>query len=225
MSPALILASNSPRRRELMRLLGWPFEVFAVEVDERLLPGESPERYVLRLAEEKARRAAQVRNIPAFYIGADTTVFLEGAILGKPQDAEEARHMLKQLRGRVHQVYSGLAVLRAEDGTCRRTVCVTDVPMRAYTDEEIEAYIQSGDPFDKAGAYAIQHPWFQPVARMEGCFAGVMGFPLCHLASLLRTFGLEPPMDVPVACQQSLNYRCPVHTFYYPVLNSLETRG
>ncbi len=223
MSIPIILASNSPRRRELMRLTGWPFEVFAVEVDERLRPGESPEQYVLRLAKEKAYRAAQRRNTPGLYIGADTTVFLEGTILGKPQDAEEARRMLKQLRGRVHQVYSGLAVLRAEDETCRSTICVSDVAMRTYTDEEIEAYIQSGDPFDKAGAYAIQHPWFQAVARMEGCFAGVMGFPLCHLASLLRTFGLAAPAEIPTACQQFLNYDCPVHAFYYPVLNSIET--
>lgn len=211
----LILASNSPRRRQLLTLSGWPFEVFAVEVDERQLAGEGPEAYVARLAETKARIAAQKRNAPGLYIGADTTVFLDGEILGKPQDEAEARRMLRQLRGRVHQVYSGVTVFSSLDGTQQTAVCITDVPMRNYSDEEIEAYVQSGDPLDKAGAYAIQHPDFQPVARMEGCFASVMGLPLCGLATMLHRFGLPAVTDVPTNCQRFLNYNCPVYSRYY----------
>ncbi len=212
----LILASNSPRRRELLKLLGLSFETLSVETDERPLPEEPPQEYVLRLAEAKARAAARDRAAPGLYLGADTTVFLEGQILGKPQDAADAHRMLRQLRGRVHQVFTGLAVLDFESATCQRAYAVTDVPMRAYSDEEIEAYVASGDPLDKAGAYAIQHPWFRPVAALEGCFANVMGLPLCHLVGLLQAVGLRPTTDVPSTCQQSLHYRCTVYPLYLP---------
>jgi septum formation protein len=212
----LILASNSPRRRELLKLLGLSFEVLPVETDERPLAGEPPQEYVLRLAEAKARTAAQVHAAPGIYLGADTTVFLDGQVLGKPQDAEEARRMLRQLRGRVHQVFTGLAVFDPERATCQKTYAVTDVPMRAYSDEEIEAYVASGDPLDKAGAYAIQHPWFRPVDALEGCFANVMGLPLCHLVGLLQAAGLRPSAAAPSACQEFLHYRCMVYPLYFP---------
>ncbi len=212
----LILASNSPRRQELLKLLGLSFETLPVKTDERPLPGEPPQEYVLRLAEAKARAAARVRAAPGLYLGADTTVFLDGQVLGKPQDAAEAHRMLRQLRGRVHQVFTGLAVLDFESATCQRAYAVTDVPMRAYSDEEIEAYVASGDPLDKAGAYAIQHPWFRPVVALEGCFANVMGLPLCHLVGLLEAVGLRPTTDVPSTCQQFLHYRCTVYPLYLP---------
>ncbi len=118
--------------------------------------------------------------------------------------------MLRQLRGRVHQVYTGIALLRLRDGNLLTDVCVTDVPMRTYRDEEIEAYVATGDPLDKAGAYAIQHANFQPVEIMKGCYASVMGLPLCHVTRLLRQMDVPPGADVPGKCQSFLNYECPV---------------
>ncbi len=118
--------------------------------------------------------------------------------------------MLTLLRGRTHQVYTGIAVLRASDGNFWTDVVVTNVPMRAYSDEEIERYIRSGDPMDKAGAYGIQNPDFQPVAGMAGCYASVMGLPLCSLGALLRQAGVPPRADLSRNCQTTIAYRCPV---------------
>jgi MAF protein len=194
----------------LLALSGWSFSLAPANVDERELPGETPSAYVLRLAEAKARAAAAVCHPGQLVIGSDTTVVDGRAILGKPGDEAEARAMLRQLRGRTHQVYTGLAALRMLDGRFGTDLCITDVPMRAYTDEEIEAYVASGDPLDKAGAYGIQHPSFQPVEKMSGCYASVMGFPLCHLVRLLRTFEIKPEADVAANCQDFLHYACPV---------------
>ena len=206
----LVLASNSPRRRQLLTLSGWPFTLAPADVDERQLPGESPSAYVLRLAEAKARAAAAGCDPDQIVIGADTTVVDRGAILGKPADTAEAGSMLRQLRGHTHRVYTSLAALRVRDGLLFTDLCTTDVPMRAYADEEIDAYVASGDPLDKAGAYAIQHPDFQPVESMTGCYASVMGFPLCHLVRLLRRFDIAPVTDVAANCQEFLQYECPV---------------
>ena len=122
----------------------------------------------------------------------------------------EAAAFLRSLRGHVHQVYTGIAAFRPADGKLVTDLCVTDVPMRNYSDAEIEAYVQTGDPLDKAGAYAIQHPRFQPVESMAGCFASVMGLPVCHVVRTLRQFDLPPLLDVPAGCQASLDYHCPV---------------
>jgi predicted house-cleaning NTP pyrophosphatase (Maf/HAM1 superfamily) len=122
----------------------------------------------------------------------------------------EAAQMLRRLRGHTHQVYTGIAALRVRDGSLATDLCVTDVPMRNYSDEDIAAYILTGDPLDKAGAYAIQHPRFKPVESLTGCFAGVMGLPLCHLTRTLRKLGLSPSADVPANCQTHLDYQCPV---------------
>ena len=135
---------------------------------------------------------------------------IDGDILGKPADGAEATSMLRRLRGRTHQVYTGIAVLDMAGGHLRSDLCVTDVPMRCYADDEIEAYVSTGDPLDKAGAYAIQHPGFQPVAGMAGCYASVMGLPLCHLTRLLREADILPQADIPEACQAFLQYDCPV---------------
>lgn len=206
----LILASNSPRRRQLLALAGWDFIVSVADVDESSLPNETPADYVLRLAETKARaiqaEAGQV------ILAADTTVVDGSDILGKPRDDKEAIAMLTRLRGRTHQVYTGIALLRMSDGLLLKDLCVTDVPMRGYSDEEIQLYVATGDPLDKAGAYAIQHPDFSPVASMDGCYASVMGLPLCHVVSLMRNMGLSPNTDVPLNCQKLLEYDCPVYT-------------
>ncbi|MBN1667178.1 MAG: septum formation protein Maf [Anaerolineales bacterium] len=205
----LILASNSPRRKALLSLTGWPFEVLAADVDEDILPGEAPDDYVRRLAAEKAL-AVVVRVDPqATILAADTTVVDGAEILGKPVDCTQARQMLERLRGRTHQVYTALAIWHA--GRLRVDCCATEVPMRAYSDVEMDAYIASGDPMDKAGAYAIQHPGFRPVEELQGCYANVVGLPLCHLVRNLRSLGLQPDVDITRQCQSALDYRCPVY--------------
>jgi septum formation protein len=206
--PLLVLASNSPRRRQLLSLIGWKFIVSAADIDESLASNESPIDYVLRLAETKAR--AIHADADQFVLAADTTVVDGSDILGKPKDSAEATEMLKRLRGHVHQVYTGIALLRANDGLLLKDICVTDVPMRNYSEEEIEAYVQTGDPLDKAGAYAIQHPEFKPVAQMEGCFASVMGLPVCHVIRLMRKMDLQPDTDFFRSCETLLEYQCPV---------------
>ncbi len=208
----ILLASNSPRRRELMALGDWAFRVAAAPVDETERPGERPAEYVLRLAEEKARAALPHAAPADLIVAADTTVVDGNILLGKPRDAAEATAMLKQLRGRTHQVYTGIAVVEVATGHLLKDVCVTDVPMRLYTDAEIERYVQSGDPLDKAGAYAIQHAEFQPVASLHGCFASVMGLPLCHLLRLVQQLdlSLDEAADLPARCMAHLNYPCPV---------------
>ena len=204
----LILASNSPRRRELISLFGWPFTVIPADIDESRKADESPVNYVRRLACEKAQAIAARET--GLVIAADTIVADGNELLGKPVDEDDARRMLGQLRGRTHQVYTGIAVINTETGESVDDVCRTDVPMRQYSDEEIEQYIATRDPMDKAGAYAIQHPGFHPVEGLAGCYASVMGLPLCHLMVGLRKLGFQPVADLPARCQAWLAYDCPV---------------
>lgn len=208
----LWLASNSPRRKQLLALGGWSFTVQPADVDESPLPGENPEMYVTRLAIDKARTAARRAERGVIVVAADTTVSYEDEILGKPADARQAENMLRRLRGGVHQVYTALALLRQEDGALITDCCATDVPMREYSDAEMGEYIASGDPLDKAGAYAIQHADFNPVERLQGCYANVMGLPLCHLARSLMKLDVQPQTNLPGACQASIQYTCPVYT-------------
>ncbi len=193
-----------------MALGNWTFTVSVTDVDETQRPGEFPADYVLRLAEDKARAAGARGSSADLIVAADTTVVDGEALLGKPAQVAEAIAMLKQLRGRRHQVYTGLAILHVSTGRLLKDLCVTDVPMRDYSDEEIDRYVRSGDPLDKAGAYAIQHDQFHPVAGLAGCFASVMGLPLCHLLRLLDKLGLAHDPAVPANCQTYLSYRCPV---------------
>ncbi len=208
--PYLVLASNSPRRRELLGLGGWKFATRPADVDESQQPGEAPGAYVLRLAESKARACAKTAQSEEIILAADTAVIDGNTILGKPKDTAEANEMLKTLRGRVHQVYTGLALLRLSDGSLVSDLCITDVPMRDYHDDEIEAYTASGDPLDKAGAYAIQNAGFHPVESIHGCYASVMGLPLCHLARSLHKLDISPRSDIAAACQSALLYTCPI---------------
>ncbi len=197
----IYLASNSPRRRQLMAAAGWTFQVVSAPVDESVLPDEAPAVYVRRLAEEKAQAALVVLPPAAvgWVVAADTTVADPQGdgfeILGKPADAADARRMLRQLRARIHQVYTGLAVLRLQDRALRSATVATDVPMRPYTEAEIDAYIASRDPLDKAGAYAIQHPVFCPAPTLHGCYPNVVGLPVCRLAGLLADLDGPPPAE------------------------------
>jgi len=216
--PMLILASNSPRRRQLLALAGWKFSVAAADVDESQFANESPTNYVLRLAETKARAMAVAgAGADQIILAADTTVVDGMDILGKPKDNADASAMLRRLRGHTHQVYTGIALLRLRDGLLLKDLCVTDVPMRDYSDEEIRAYVATGDPLDKAGAYAIQHPQFRPVAMqseqregMSGCYASVMGLAMCHVILLMRKMDIQPNAEFFAGCETLLEYRCPV---------------
>jgi MAF protein len=200
----------------LLALTGWKFAVSPADIDESPLPGEAPADYVLRLAKGKARAAAAQVGPGQVVLAADTTVADGQALLGKPADHHEAVTMLQQLRGRVHQVYTALAIHAPDSGDLFTDLCASNVPMRAYTSAEIEAYATTGDPLDKAGAYAIQHAGFHPVEGFGGCFASVMGLPLCHLTRTLKNMGITPRVDVPTACQNHLGYTCPV---FQSVLN------
>lgn len=205
----LALASGSPRRRQLLSLLGIPFVIKAVDVDESQLEGEPPTELVLRVSQAKAFAVNEVRP-EELLIAADTIVVLDGTVLGKPRDIDDAARMLSRLRGRPHVVYSGIA---AWHPASRRMVCElgeSAVWMRDYDDDEIAAYIASGDPMDKAGAYAIQHPDFDPVTRVEGCWLNVMGLPLCHLGRALAGFGVVVPTHVPGTCQAFSQRDCAV---------------
>lgn len=205
----LILASSSPRRSELLRLFNLPFEVFPADIVEVRKPDELPSDYVLRLARHKA--AAVVKENLGLVIAADTTVADGREVLEKPADPVDARRMLQQLRGRVHRVYSGIALIETRSGRAYDDVCCTDVPMRDYSDAEMEAYIATGDPLDKAGAYGIQHTGFHPVVDLQGCYASVMGLPLCHLLVGLRALDILVPGGLPQRCQEHINYSCPVY--------------
>jgi len=209
--PNLILASNSPRRRQLLAETGWQFTVSAVDIDESPLPAEAPAGYVTRLAHAKGLARAKTLAPGSWVLAADTIVADGDHLLGKPAGPVAARSMLCQLRGRTHQVFTALALIETGSDRAFVDLCQADVPMRAYSDAEIETYIAGGDPLDKAGAYAIQHTGFHPVENFQGCFACVMGLPLCHLVRTLNHLDFPPPHDVPNACQAHLQYVCPVY--------------
>jgi MAF protein len=206
-SERLVLASASPRRRQLFSLLGMPFIATAADVDEEIEGGESPQEMVCRLSLAKAKAVA-LSYPENLIVAADTIVVLDGDVLGKPADEAEAVAMLRRLRGRKHTVLSGVTVYHRASGRAITELTESAVWMRAYTDEETGRYAASGDPLDKAGAYAIQHPNFSPVERIGGCYASVMGLPLCHLTRALAQLGLALPVEVPQACQGFTGYRC-----------------
>lgn len=186
----LVLASSSPRRRELLGRLGVPFLIDPSSADETPLPGEQAEALAARLALAKAREVA-ARHAQGLVIGADTVVFRQGRLFGKPGDAAEAMEMLRALRGGPHLVVTGLAVVRAEDGVTRTAAVPATVTMRRYSDEEIAAYVATGDPLDKAGAYGAQGRGGRLIARIDGPFLTVVGLPLEELLSLLWELGLD----------------------------------
>ncbi len=192
----LILASASPRRQALIRLLGYPTVVYVPDVDEDSIVEPDPARNVAATALLKAEAVAATVTGAAVIVAADTTVALGDEMLNKPADAAAATQMLRRLRGRTHQVHTGIVVLSLPDGRTASAVSSTDVTMRDYSDAEIEAYVRSGDPLDKAGAYAIQNSAFRPVASFAGCFSGVVGLSLCRLCQALRAIDVPAPLDV-----------------------------
>ncbi len=207
----LVLASQSSRRRELLALIGLPFEVVTAGTDEERQPGETPADYVRRLSREKALAAALSVGSSALILAADTIVVDGTDVLEKPRNAEDAAAMLRRLRGHTHEVYTAVTLLETTNGQMITQVVCSPVPMRSYSEAEIAAYIASGDPFDKAGAYGIQNSEFHPAEGFAHCFANVMGLPLCHVARVLNMLGVKPPVDVPTTCQAHLQYSCPVY--------------
>lgn len=198
----LILASVSPRRRELLRQCGIACEVMPVSAEELSRPGEMPEETAVRLAREKARLAlGRISGQAGWILAADTVVAAGGQALGKPRDIREAEAFLLQLRGRVHRVITGVCLMRAPDGAEKTDCAVTAVRMREYSPAELAVYLASGDALDKAGAYAIQHPAFRPVASIAGCYTNVVGLPLCRVYALLEGAGERPDRPLPEGCR------------------------
>jgi len=194
-TPLLVLASASPRRHELLGRLEVSFEVRPAGVDETPRPGEDPEALVRRLAVDKAEAGlAAAPEAHLVVLGADTLVAVAGEVLGKPTDADDARRMLRLLSGSRHQVLTGVAVA-ARSGTSASLdvqVAITHVTMAEWTDDQIDAYVASGEPMDKAGSYAIQEVGDRFVTSIEGSFDNVVGLPLEVTARMLRSAGVDP---------------------------------
>ncbi len=182
----LVLASSSPRRAELLRAAGIDFTVRAADVDETIRPNESPRDYVLRLSREKARAVVRDEELA---LGADTTVVIDGEIIGKPADAEEARRMLRALSGQWHEVLTGVTLARADQTVSE--VSSTRVKFAELSDAEIEWYVSSGEPMDKAGAYAIQGGASLFIERIEGSYSNVVGLPVRLTYQLARRMGVD----------------------------------
>ena len=208
----LVLASSSPRRRELIAALDLPIEVRSSNLREGPpRNGERPDEHVVRLSLEKAREVARSTG-DAAVLGADTSVVVDGAVLGKPADEDEAVRMLRLLRGRDHEVITGVTVLQGASGRAVSSSRSTHVALRKYSDREIEEYVLSGEPMDKAGAYAVQDPDFRPASHLEGCYLNAMGLPLCDVLTILHTLGMparvregwqlpDQCVDCPIAVQ------------------------
>jgi septum formation protein len=212
----IVLASNSPRRKQILALGGWDFLILPAEINEDPYPGEGAQPYVLRMAEQKAREASQKAPPNSLVLGADTSVILideKGGevILGKPADENEAGVMLEKLRGKVHYVYTGLSIINTVEDKQLSETCSTAVKMRDYSVAEVEAYISTGDPMDKAGAYAIQHLVFDPVESLEGCYTNVVGLPLCLVERLLFESGFQIKADITRECKPENSQPCLVY--------------
>jgi septum formation protein len=206
-APPLILASASPRRLELLGQLGLPFEVVVSGAEETLAPGVDASGQAMMLAERKARAVAETLD-EGLVLGADTIVVLDDTLLGKPADDDEAAEFLRRLGGRTHQVITGLALVDASNDSCARRSVSTDVRMRTFGEPEIASYVATGEPRDKAGAYAIQGHGAALIFGIEGCYNNVVGLPLCEVSTLLREAGMQVPIS-PSACRGEDGEICP----------------
>ena len=193
--PQLVLASASPRRRELLDQVGLHYRVAPAEVDESAYPGEPAADYVLRIAAAKARQVNSADNSGLPVLAADTAVVLDGAIMGKPGEALQAMDMLRELSGRSHEVLTAV-VLLTSNGTELSDLGISRVTFAALEPEWISAYCATGEPLDKAGAYAIQGFAAQCISRIEGSYSGIMGLPLYETVQLLKKAGIQLPLNV-----------------------------
>ena len=187
----IILASSSPRRKKLLAQMGLQFEVIPSECKENFLPEQSPAEIATKLALDKAKNVSARIQEPALVIGADTIVVRENKILGKPKDKDEAYSMLCQLQGQVHQVITGLAVIDTQSGRCLTGYERTQVELAPLTPQEIKWYISTGEPMDKAGAYAIQGFGGILIKRISGCYYNVVGLPIHRLWVMLKQMGIQ----------------------------------
>lgn len=188
--PPLVLASSSPRRRDLLPYLELPFEVHPPQIEEKQKSGETPKEMVIRLAIEKASAIAEKLSV-GLVIGADSVVVFGHKVLGKPKTTTEAVQMLEMLRGGKHSVMTGVSVIDVVKGSTTFNVEESIVSMREYSRGELEKYAFSGVCMDKAGAYAIQDSTFSPVAQVNGCYTNAVGLPLCRLSEMLKKFGIS----------------------------------
>ncbi|HVS21227.1 MAG TPA: Maf family protein [Pyrinomonadaceae bacterium] len=188
--PKLLLASASPRRAEILRTVGWPFETLAVDIDESRRAGETAASYVERLALAKAEAAALLRP-DSMIVGADTVVVIQDAILGKPHDEDDARRMLRLLNDLWHQVLTGVAVFNSVAAESKVAHETTEVKFAAMTDDEIAWYVSTGEPMDKAGAYAIQGRGARFIEEIKGDYFNVVGLPVRQLYKLMNEFRSE----------------------------------
>jgi septum formation protein len=211
----LILASQSPRRRELLGHLGIPFEVIIADIDEKQHPGELPEVYARRLSQEKASAVAAKITQPALILAADTVVVDDNDVLGKPHDDDEAAAILHRLRNRTHTVITAVTVLNPVSGRLLTEAPSSPVKMRNYSDTDIAKYIATGDPMDKAGAYAIQHEGFHPVEEFSHCYANVMGLPVCRVATMLQQFGVVLSARAIEACHNHMGRPCALYAHWH----------
>ena len=207
-SKQLVLASSSPRRQAFLRELGLHFTVLPADIDETPLPDEEPIALAARLASSKAATVAASVAAGAVVIAADTVVALGKELLGKPEDDADATRMLLVLRDKAHEVHSAVSVLDASTGFMETVVSTTEVWMRDYSDDDVARYVETGDPLDKAGAYAIQHPTFKPASSIRGCLSGVVGLPLEDMRALLARAGVEVPRDIVAVCEQQTHFPC-----------------
>lgn len=198
--PIVVLASGSPRRIELFRCLGIPFKAVAPLVDEEAIANTamSVKERAERVALAKAMWVADNERADVVAAG-DTIVVDDAEVLGKPRDGAEAAQMLRRLRGREHRVITGLAVARRGGKTVTGHV-VSRVKMRQYSDSEIKAYVATGDPMDKAGAYGVQDRTFHPAEKVTGCYLNVVGLPVCELGHMLKQVGVKVILDLPQEC-------------------------
>ncbi len=187
-SGRFILASASPRRIELLNLLGLRFEVMPSNVDEKFMKGETPRDHVLRLSEEKARMASALHP-EAWVMGADTIVIINGNVLGKPRTPDEAREMLGKLSGRIHTVFTGFTVTRKSADILIRDAVESSVLFREVPEDEMAWYIKTQEPYDKAGGYAVQGIGAFFIKEIHGSYTNVMGLPLCEVVDVLKRIG------------------------------------
>jgi 23S rRNA (uracil1939-C5)-methyltransferase len=205
----LVLASASPRRRDLLSAMGLPFRAVPPDIDEELQDGEAPETAAARLSLAKALAvAAQVET--GYVIGADSLVVLEGRAMGKPADAAEAGRMLRELRGARHQVTTGVTVVDAASGRRLTRSVTTNITLRNFTDAEIDASISSGTPMDKAGGYAVQDRVLRPAESWEGCYANIVGLPVCRVVDMLEELGCELPPRWTLPAPEACGPACPL---------------
>lgn len=204
----IYLASASPRRRKLLDTLSISFDVHPVEADERPPRGVPVEQVPVLISKNKADACSDQRS-DGVVLAADTVVAHEGQVIGKPSDSEEARRILKQLRGHSHQVITGVTAQRG-GGASESITCVSQVRLRQMSDDEVTSYVSSGKPLDRAGGYGLQDVTHDPVDAVRGCRANVLGLPLCMVPDLLESFDVDIPGGHGVACRPDREQECEV---------------